>query len=226
VRDDARYYGVAPTALLLGLAAACAGVAVVLFATGNWPFALIVLGVAVLFVVLLVEAVRRRPRDRVARATVGTMTGVRTRGSLVVDSMATRSRAARRVVALRRELRRLAKARSALLLEYGDAVYRGDDSQADAVRVQLQQLDQQAARREGEINTTILDAHERLSRHRFEAQPTAAIELPEEPGPAVIPEPYPPPDEGDPPQPAIIPEPEPPVIPEPGPEGSEEPERP
>ena len=40
-------------------------------------------------------------------------------------------------------------------------------------------------------------------------------------GPAVIPEPYPPPDEGNPPQPAIIPEPGPAVIPEPGPQGPE-----
>jgi hypothetical protein len=41
-------------------------------------------------------------------------------------------------------------------------------------------------------------------------------------GPAVIPERYPPPDEGNPPQPAIIPEPSPAVIPEPGPQGPEE----
>jgi hypothetical protein len=225
IRDDARYYGVAPTALLLGLGAACLGVAVVLFATGNWPFALVALGVGVLFIVLVLEAARRRPKDPVARATAGTLAGVRARGGLAVDSMATRGRAARRVVALRRELRRLAKARSGLLLEYGDAVYRGDDSQAEAVREQLQQLDEQAAQREAEISNTVFDAHERLSRNRFEAQPTEAIELPEEPGPAIIPEPYPPPDEGDPPQPAIIPEPEPAVIPEPGPEGSEEPER-
>jgi hypothetical protein len=225
VRDDARYYGVAPAALLLAVAAACLGVAVVLFATGNWPFGLVALGISVLFVVLLLEAARRRPKDRVARATAGTLTGVRARGGLAADSLATRGRAARRVVALRRELRRLAKSRSGLLLEFGDAVYRGDDSRADAAREQLQNLDEQTAQREAEINTTVLDAQERLSRHRFEAQPTETIELPEEPSPAVIPEPYPPPDEGDPPQPAIIPEPEPPVIPEPGPEGSEEAER-
>jgi hypothetical protein len=197
----------------------------VLFATGNWPFGLVALGVSFLFLVLLLEAARRRPKDRVARAAAGTLTGVRTRGRLTADSVATRGRAARRVVALRRELRRLGKARSSLLLEFGDAVYRDDDSRADAVRAELRDLDEQAAQREAEISTTVLNAQERLRRHRFEAQPTATIELPEEPSPAVIPEPYPPPDEGDPPQPAIIPEPEPPLIPEPGPEAPGEAER-
>ena len=41
-----------------------------------------------------------------------------------------------------------------------------------------------------------------------EGDPPAPAVVPE-PGPAVVPEPYPPPDEGDPPEPAVVPEPAP-----------------
>ena len=53
------------------------------------------------------------------------------------------------------------------------------------------------------------EAQDRISRRRLEVQPTEMVQIPEEPaapgeqdpvGPAVIPEPYPPPDEGNPPE--------------------------
>jgi hypothetical protein len=109
-------------------------------------------------------------------------------------------------------------------------VYRGDDQASEAARARVAELDQLIGEREGEMQTVIAQAQDRLQRRRLEVQPTEAVELPDEPstpgdptprGPAVIPEPYPPPDEGNPPQPAIIPEPGPAVIPEPGPQGPE-----
>jgi hypothetical protein len=196
---ERRYYGVTPTALAVALGVAALVAAIVLFATGHWPIALIVLGVGVLLLLVSVE------------------TGVfRDRAGVAADSFATRGRATTRLLALRRELRRLEVARSRLLYELGAAVYR-DDEQATAVaRERLDELDAAWRQREAEMHTVIAQAQDRISRRRLEVQPTEMVELPDEPappgegdpgGPAVIPEPYPPPDEGNPPEPAVIPEP-------------------
>ena len=211
---ERRYYGVTPTRLVLALAAAGAALAIVLLATGHWPVGLILLGVTVLLVLVTVETGAFRARAGVA-----------------ADSFATRGRATRRLLALRGELKRLGATRATLLVELGDAVYRGDEQATETARMQVVELDEVARQREAEMQSVIAQAQDRLHRRRLEVQPTEMVEIPGEPaapgeqdpvGPAVIPEPYPPPDEGNPPEPAIIPEPGPAVIPEPGPQGPEE----
>jgi hypothetical protein len=211
---ERRYYGVTPTRLVLVLAVAGIALAIVLLATGHWPVGLILLGVTLLLVLVTVETGAFRARAGVA-----------------ADSFTTRGRAARRLMALRRELKRLAAARARLLFELGDAVYRGDEQATQTARAHVLELDELAREREAEMQTVIAQAQDRLQRRRLEVQPTEMVEIPGEPaapgeqdpvGPAVIPEPYPPPDEGNPPEPAIIPEPGPAVIPEPGPQGPEE----
>jgi ABC-type multidrug transport system fused ATPase/permease subunit len=196
---DRRYYGVTPTGLALGLAAVVIVAAIVLFAVGHWPIGLILLGVGLLLLLVTVE------------------TGVfRDRAGVAADSFATRGRATTRMLALRRELRKMAVLRGRLLFELGDAVYRDDEQATEAARRRLEELDEAWRQKEAEMHTVIAQAQDRLDRRRLEVQPTEMVELPEEPpapgeqdpvGPAVIPEPYPPPDEGDPPEPAIIPEP-------------------
>jgi hypothetical protein len=203
-RAEPRYYGVTPATLALVLAVIALAAAVVLFATGHWPFGLILIGLAVLLGLVYLEAVRRKPSG-----------ALRARAGAAADALATRGRATRRVMALRRELQRLTLIRTRLLVELGDAVYRGDEQATETVREQVKELDRAAAEREAEMQTVLADAHERLQQRRLEVQPTEMVELPEEPaapgesdpGPVRIPEPYPPPDEGNPPEPAIIPEP-------------------
>lgn len=58
---EPRYYGVTPTMLVLVLAGAALTLAIVLFVLGRWPLALIALGVSVLFVLIFLEAARRKP---------------------------------------------------------------------------------------------------------------------------------------------------------------------
>jgi hypothetical protein len=198
-RAERHYYGVTPVGFAVALAAAAVVSAIVLFATGHWPLGLILLGVAVLLVLVSVE------------------TGAfRNRAGVAADSVATRGRAKTRVLALRRELRKLGVLRGRLLFELGDAVYRGDEQATEAARQRLGQLDEAWRQKEAEMQTVMAQAQDRLQRRRLEVQPTEMVELPEEPaapgeqdpvGPAVIPEPYPPPDEGNPPEPAVIPEP-------------------
>lgn len=212
-RVEPRYYGVTPTRLAAAVTLAAFAAAVVLLATGHWPVGLIVLGVAVLLALVSVETGSFRARAGVA-----------------ADSVATRGRAATRLVGVRRELKRMGALRARLLFELGNAVYLGDEQATETARARVVELDEVARQKEAEMEAVIAQAHDRLHRRRLEVQPTEMVELPEEPsapgeqdpsGPAVIPEPYPPPDEGNPPQPAIIPEPSPAVIPEPGPQGPE-----
>ena len=219
-----RYYGVTPTTLVLVLAAVALTIAVVLFALGRWPFGLIALGVSVLLTVVFLEAARRRPDTGVARATTDALDGFRARAGVAADSLTTRGRAARRLLVLRRELRRMGVLRSRLLFELGDAVYRADEQGTERARAQIRELDELARLRQTEMETVMTQTRDRLQQRRLEVQPTEMVELPDQPGqpgeapggPAIIPEPYPPPDEGSPPEPAIIPE--------PGPLGPEEPE--
>ncbi|HWJ45305.1 MAG TPA: hypothetical protein VNR63_07945 [Gaiellaceae bacterium] len=192
------YYGVTPTTLVAVLAVVAMAAAVILFALGHWPFGLIVLGVALLLVLVVVETGALRDRAGVAAETV-----------------ATRGRAARRLLGVRRELRHIAAVRARSLYELGEAVYRGDEQATEAARRRVAELDERARQREAEMQTVIAQAQERIHSRRLEVAPTEMVEIPDpqpppeqDPsGPAVIPEPYPPPDEGNPPEPAVIPEP-------------------
>jgi hypothetical protein len=210
----ARYYGITPTTLVLVLAGAAFALAIVLFVLGHWPFALIALGAGLLLVLIFLEAARRKPDGPVARSTAEALDAFRTRAGFAADSLATRGRATRRLLTLRRELQRMQALRGRLLFELGDAVYRGDDEATERARGQVLELDELAGEREAEMQAVMVQAQERLQQRRLEIQPTEMVELPDqpapgqgEPGPAVIPEPYPPPDEGNPPEPVIIPEP-------------------
>jgi hypothetical protein len=227
---EPRYYGVTPTILVLVVAVVALTLAVVSLAAGHWPAGLILLGVSVLLVLVFLEADRRKPERSMTRSTAEALEAFRARAGLAADSLATRGRAAGRVIALRRELQRMAPLRAQLLFELGDAVYRGDQQATEIARGQVGELDELAAQREAEMEAVVAQADQRLQQRRLEVQPTEMVEVPDEParpgeqdpvGPAVIPEQYPPPDEGNPPQPAIIPEHSPAVIHEPGPQGTE-----
>jgi hypothetical protein len=228
-RAEPRYYGIAPTTLILVLAAAVLTLSIALFVSGHWPFGLIVLGLSILLLAMFFEAARRRP-DVVVRSTADALDAFRSRAGVAADTLATRRRASRRVLALRHELERMAALHRQLLFELGDAVYRADEEATERVRAQLEELDALSAKRESEMHAVVVAAQEQISKRKLEVQPTEMVEVPEpvEPGegdpggPVVIPEPYPPPDEGNPPEPAVIPEPGPAVIPEPGPLAPEE----
>ncbi len=225
VQAEPRYYGITPTTLVLVLGGVALTLAVVLFALGHWPFGLIALGVSVLLVLIFLETARRKPDGAVARSTADALDGFRARAGVAAGSLATRGRAARRLLVLRRELQRMGQLRARLLFELGDAVYRGDDQATERARGQVRELDELAALRGAEMEAVVARTQERLEQRRLEVQATEMVELPDQPAqpgegapgvPAVIPEPYPPPDEGNPPEPAIMPE--------PGPLAPEEPE--
>jgi hypothetical protein len=228
-RVEPRLYGVTPVYLTLGLAAAALAVTIIMFATGHWQVGLILFGVTIFLVLAFLEALRRKPEGAVIRSTADAF---RDRAGFAAEAIATRGRTATHLLGARRDLQRLAQIRTGLLVELGEAVYRGDSEATETARSRLEELDRQAVQREAEMQDLLEATRQRLTRRRLEVQSTQVVEPqpdPETPAPgegnppepARIPEPYPPPDEGTPPQPAIIPEPEPAVIPEPGPQGEE-----
>jgi hypothetical protein len=215
-----RWFGVTPPSLLLVLALGAAAAAVVLFALGRWPIALILVGATILLFTGFLEVARRKPDTAVTRVSADALDGMRARAASTFEAIAARGRAGREGARVRIELARLNAHRRELLTAFGDAVYRGVD--AEPFRAQLVELDAHAGRLEQELQHVLAASQQRIRMARLAVQETQMVS---------IPEPYPPPDEGTPPAPAPVPEPSPPPdegtppqpdpVPTPGP-GTEE----
>lgn len=191
-------------------AAALALGGIVLLAAGVWAW-----GVAA----LLAAAVLVLVRGRVGRRTVDDM---RLRAGTMRESVTVRSRGQVEVFRARRELAELEAERGRLFHELGRAVYEEDETGREAARTAVAAVVERIETKETEIATLIRETEERVRRVQGpqDEQP---------PEPARVPEPWPPPDEGDipePPQPRPgeptpgPPEPAPPLEPPvPGPSG-------
>ena len=82
-----------------------------------------------------------------------------------------------------------------------------DETGIESSRAAVQEVVDKITAKEAEIQTLIDRTDERVQRAQAGVRPTEKLESP--PEPARIPEPWPPPDEGEPPQPAEVPEPSP-----------------
>jgi hypothetical protein len=213
-RSEPHWFGVAPPHALLGTAAIAVVFAIVLFATGHWPYGLILLGAGALLLAAFLEAARRRPDSGVTRASVNARERTRSswetlRARQVATAEARRSRSA---------LLMLESDRGRALQDLGAAAHAGDAEAEAAVRTRLGELDAQEAELRTRLEAALGEADERIRKARLPVQETMMV-LPTEPSPppgeatppqpAIVPEPYPPPNEADPPQPARIPEPTP-----------------
>jgi hypothetical protein len=222
-RQEPRWFGVTPPHLLLGVAAAALVVAVILFATGRWPFGLIVLGIGTLLVAAFLEAARRRPQSGVARASVD----ARERARSGLETLRARSVAAAEARRIQSALLLIESERRSALHDLGAAAHTQDSAGEAAARARLGELDARESGLRSELDRALEDAGERIRKARLPVQETVMV-LPTEPSPppgeadppqpAIVPEPYPPPDEATPPQPARVPEPG----PEPGPSREDE----
>jgi hypothetical protein len=214
------WLGIPARFVLLCLGFAALGASIGLFATGSWAWGIALLLVAAILLAALSEAIRRsgdvwaQRSSRVAadgRAHALTAAEVwRTRLDTAVSRWRTRSR-----------LDAIDVERGPALQLLGDAVWRGDPMTERDARQRLAELEQERGRIEEELAERVAGADERIRQARLQVQETvmvtpndagsvggkAAAARPEEPGPSP---PYPPPDEGNPPQPAEVPEPYPP----------------
>ena len=221
-----RFFGVPPSSVLLVLAIVGLIVAIVLFATGNWPWALIALGISMFVFTGFAAQARRLPDEAGApgRVSLSALTGVRTRAGAAKETIAAHGSARIELVKLRRQISVLAKERVARARELGEAVYAENDDAAKDSKARIKEIDDEIASKEGQMAQVTMDAMDRIDRAKLQVQPTQVmqdgVELPDqpsepaqvpEPSPTPGPEPYPPPDVGDRPQQPEIPEPSPPA---------------
>jgi hypothetical protein len=231
---ERRWLGLPARFVLLCLGFASFGAAIGLFATGSWAWGIVMLLLAIILLAALGEANRRNAgvwmqhSSRLTadgRAHAATAAEVwRTKLDASLDRWRTRSR-----------LAAIDVERGPALQALGEAVWRGDKLGERQARQRLVELEQEAKHLEEELAERLAGADERIRKARLPVQDTvmvtpnergsaarpeepgagsvggeaatASASRPEEPGPSP---PYPPPDEGNPPQPAQVPEPYPP----------------
>lgn len=204
VHAQPRWFGVPPPLVLLGLAAFCFVLAIVLFAGGGWPVGLVLLGLSVLFGAAFLEIARRRPDSALTRASSGAADGARSWAGARVELVRARTSAlveAQRVLGARAVIE---SERRAARLRLGEATASGDEEAATEARRRLEALERAEKGLDGRLEAGRALADERIRRVRLATQQTMVV-APRQPKP----EPYPPPDEGDPPVPAPVPEPSP-----------------
>ncbi|MGH3092865.1 MAG: zinc ribbon domain-containing protein [Gaiellaceae bacterium] len=173
--------------------------ATILFVGGEWVWGLVVLLLALLVVLAPLEVERRIARRQLAAfgARFSARRGV----------VSARSRGQLELFRARREMAELEAQRGRWYADLGRAVFEEDDAGSEAAKNALGDLTERIRAKEAEIHTLIEQTDERVRRAQAGVVPTEKMESP--PEPVRIPEPWPPPDEGDPPEPARVPEPTP-----------------
>lgn len=182
----------------------------ILLVGGAWAWGLVALLAAVVIVLAGTQLAGRTATQALA--------DVRGRASATREAMAARSREQVEIFRARRELAELHAERSRLFRDLGYAVYHDDETGTDAARTGLASVDGRVGELETEIERMRQETVERVERAQGPVKPTERMETAAEP--VRVPEPWPPPDEGDPPEPPA------PGEPVPGPEEPAPPQHP
>jgi hypothetical protein len=177
---ERRLFGVPPSTVLLLVAVAGLVFAIVLFALGEWPWALIVLGLAGFVATAMFAQARRLPGETsgVTKASLGAVDGARARGRVVVETIAAHGSARMELSRLRREVAALSADRSERVRELGQAVYEGNEAAEQELKERIKQIDDDVQAKEAQMAKVTIDAQERIGRAKLEVQPTR-IEEPE-----------------------------------------------
>jgi gas vesicle protein len=177
---ERRFFGVVPSSMLLLLVVAGLVFAIVLFALGEWPWALIVLGLSGFAATGLFTQARRLPGETsgVTKASLGAVDAIRARGRAVVETVAAHGSARMELSRLRREIAALSADRSERVRELGAAAYEGNKAAEKDLKERIKQIDDDIQAKEAQMAKVTIDAQERIGRAKLEAQPTR-IEEPE-----------------------------------------------
>ena len=177
---ERRLFGVVPSSMLLLLVVAGLVFGIVLFALGEWPWALIVVGLSGLAATGLFTQARRLPAETsgVTKASLGAVDTVRARGRVVVETVAAHGSARMELSRLRREIAALSADRSERVRELGAASYEGNKAAEKELKESIKQIDDDVRAKEAQMAKVTVDAQERIGRAKLEVQPTR-IEEPE-----------------------------------------------
>ena len=200
---ERRWLGVPARFLLLWVGFAALGAAIGLFATGRWAWAVAALLGAVVALSVLAEAARRYRGVVVERSS---QIAADRRAQAASSSEVWRARLDTRLQRwrTRSRLEQIELDRDSVLHELGLAVWRQDAEAEREAQRRLEELDERRRRVEERLSRRLAGAEEKIRLARLPVQETMMV-TPNEPH-----APYPPPDEGDPPEPARVPEPYPP----------------
>jgi hypothetical protein len=176
-RSEPHWFGVAPPQLLLSVGVIAFVFALVLFATGHWPFGLILLGAAALLLAAFLEAARRRPQSGLTRASVD----ARERARSSWETLRARQAAAAEVRRVQSALLLLESDRRRALEELGAAAHAGDSAADSAARARLTELDALETRLRAELAEALGEADERIRKARLPVQETQLVP-PQPPG--------------------------------------------
>jgi membrane protein implicated in regulation of membrane protease activity len=200
---ERRWLGLPARFVLLCLGFAAFGAAVGLFATGSWAWGIVMLLVAIVVLAALAEASRRSAGVWAQQSSRLASDG-RSHAAAAAEVWRTRLDASLTRWRTRSRLDAISHERGPALQALGEAVWQGDRAAEQRARQQLVELEQEEKRIEDELAERLAGADERIRQARLPVQETLMV-TPNEPN-----APYPPPDEGNPPQPAEVPEPYPP----------------
>ena len=177
-RSEPHWFGVAPPDVLLAVAAISFVVAIILFATGHWPYGLILLGAAALLLAAFLEAARRRPDSGVTRASVD----ARERARSSWETLRARQVATGEARRIQSALLLLESDRRSALQDLGAAAHAQDSTAEATVRARLGELDVRETELRGQLEGAMGEAQERIRQARLPVQETMMV-LPTEPGP-------------------------------------------
>ncbi len=170
-RAEPRWFGVAPPQLLLGVSVIVLVLALVLFATGHWPFGLILLGVGALLLAAFIEAARRRPDH----AFSGRSLQARERAQSALETWRARSVAAAEAKHVRYSLALIESERQGLLRDLGAAVHGGNDGAEAAIRARLAELGENESQLHEQYDRMLGEAGEMIRKARLPVQETVLV---------------------------------------------------
>jgi hypothetical protein len=162
--------GVVRSYALLVVGCGALGAAIGLFASGHWPYGLILFGVAIVLLTLFLEASLRRQDSEVARRSAVAWAGGRVRVASAWEIWRARSDAAAEGRRVQAELVRLDEERGPALQALGEAAHAGDAEAEQAARARLQELDE---RRAG-LERSLRERHEETQRRIRDARTAVA----------------------------------------------------
>src|SRR3954447_8103488 len=158
-RAEPRWFGVTPPSLLLGVSGGLLLLSIALFATGHWPYGLILLGLAALLLAAFMEAARRRPHEHTV---VRAGSDVRERARSTFEEWRARSAAAAEARRIQSGLLLIDAERRRALAARGVAAHGHDSTSEATARSQLAELDEREAALQARLEEQLALAGERI----------------------------------------------------------------
>jgi hypothetical protein len=183
LRTDPRWLGLPASVLLLCAGFVALGASIGLFASGAWPWGLVVLGIATLLLGTRVELERRGLESPLARRSGLFLADTRSQAASRSEVLRARVSAAVDRRRARTQLDLIDGERRPALVELGEAVWTGDASAEAQARAKLAELNGRRALVEQELVSRLGEAGERIRLARLPVDETVLV-APDESQPA------------------------------------------